>query len=495
MNRQKIWIGVDLGTSAVKCMAVDGSGAVVCVEREAYAPLHTEGSRVEQAPGEWWEAACAALRRCTARLGGEIDAVSFSGQMSALVLLDEAGRPVRRAMLIADARADRQAADLERAYGERFRQRTGNRPIEAFAAAKLLWLAQEEPQTLAQAACLLFAKDYLRFCLCGDRATDPTDAGNSLLLDLGSGDWDWPLIAALGLPARLFPPLRPSDAVCGAVSEAAARQTGLAAGTPVVTGAADMACSQLGADALTPARIAVTLSTSAQVVRATPTRPRAWQDRLTYHPAVQPGRLYAMASVFSGGLAFDWAARLLCGGTDFATLDCELTAFHAEIGPSPVLFLPFLTGSGSPRFDSADRGAFCGMTPATGARELLAAVMEGVCFCIRENVELLEAEGTAELVLAGGGSRMAVWGQLLCEILGRPVRLLSHRDTSVWGAARLAARDAGREFHNPVAGSYEPDARRAAQYGAQYARYRALSEAVNAAAHQTDNLQPRFLSN
>lgn len=261
----KRWMGLDLGTSAVKCLVADERGKVLCLERASYAPLHTEGSRIEQNPMQWWDAASAVIRRCMTQLACRIDAVSFSGQMSAFVLLNADGKPLRRSMLIADARAAAQATALEQNFAAQFRANTGNRPIEAFSAAKLVWLRENEPEMLQNAAHLLFVKDFIRYLLCGDIATDRTDAGNSLLLQFDTGQWDWALIRALGLPERLFPPIAPSGTACGAVTAWAAAQTGLPEGTPVVTGAADMACSQLGTGALDPDRIAVTLSTSAQV--------------------------------------------------------------------------------------------------------------------------------------------------------------------------------------------------------------------------------------
>ncbi len=440
--------GIDVGTSAVKCIVTDPVGAVYARASVAYPP-RPEGA-LEQDPRLWWQAVCQATRECLRTIDpSHLAAVSFSGHMSAPVLLDKRGDVLRPAILIADTRSDAETAWLEETYGGRIHSLCFNRPLNAFLAPKLLWCRRHEPECFAKAASVLFPKDYIRFRMCGGISTDRTDAGNSLLFDPVKNVWDEALSEQIGIPPALLPPVLPSGEVCAAVSHSAASETGLPEGLPIVTGAADMACSQLGTGAFEPGVAALTLSTSIQIVEPAPHPVGALSASMTWHPSAFENGMYVMASVFAGGLSLDWILQLLSAGApltprDYADWNSRLIARRKAHPQRKALFLPFLTGSGSPRFNPAERGAFLELSASVTAEDLVLAVLEGVALHARENVDLLTRYlPAARFHLAGGGCRMTVWPQIFADVLGRELTLLENPDVSALGAAMLAARGAG----------------------------------------------------
>lgn len=439
------YLGIDLGSSALKCLVVDDEGRTLASSRVVLERSMPQPGYLEQQPADWWRAACKGIPACLEKLADRrIDALSFSGHMSAPVLLDSAGTPLRSAMLIADGRAQRQAEMLEQQFRQEFIDATGNPPLNAFAAARLLWVAQNQPDIYEKTATILFAKDYLRMRICGDIATEPTDAGNSLLYSVETGGWNNALIRKIGLDPAKFAPLRDSTGVCGAVTSACAAETGLAEGTPVVCGAADMACSQAGSGALAGDVTAITCSTSIQVVEAAAETHPAFVGKNTYHSSALPGGRYIMSSIFSGGMSIDWLLRLTHNGAvseaDYAAVKEQTLARYTQNPDPGAVFLPFLAGSGSPWFNGGDAGLFHGLRAHTDATALLLATFEGISFNVLDNVSLLASvwKQPKRIYLGGGGSRFPVWPGLMANVLGRPVHLLRNRDTATIGAAMLA---------------------------------------------------------
>jgi xylulokinase len=284
--------------------------------------------------------------------------------LSALTLVDGKGNPIYPSILISDTRSEKQTSYLRTKYINRFIETTGNEPIDAFTVSKLLWVWEEEPKILDQTAKFLFPKDFIRYKLTGIMGTDPTDAGNSLLYHPQEKDWNWNLIKEIGLPTRIFPEISETIAVFGHITNKIAQITGLKEGTPVITGAADMACSQIGTGAMEEGTLAITLSTSGQVVTPVVGSHESGVGKVTFHPGVLPDSMYAMGTVFTGGLGVEWGYKFL---HDKKTMDDsdyqELRLLTKEIGNYPpgsngLMFLPFLVGSGTPHFDPKDRAAW-----------------------------------------------------------------------------------------------------------------------------------------
>lgn len=484
-----IYLGIDCGSTSVKCLAIDDRGTPLATASHTYPSYSPGDGWIEQDPESWVQPTLLAIGECLRRLPREcgVRGISFSGHMSSPVFLDRAGNPLYRCMLVGDARCEKEAAWLNLHHGPAFRAATGNRPDACFVAAKLLWFRDHCPEAYEKTHTFVFAKDYLRYRLTGELSTDPTDAGNTLLFDAQTGTWSRERIVALGLKQSIFPPILPSGAPAGGLLPEMAVQCGLEPGTPVFCGGADMACSQLGSACLAPDSLSLTLSTSGQVcVRMDEPHP-AMYGKVTWHPGVEPGLGYAMGSVFSGGLALNWCYRLLyrrqaMGPADFEEMN-RLAARAAQLSPggSGMLFLPFLSGSGTPYFSPIDRGMLLGLTASTDPAPIFAAVMEGVSLHIRENVEVFRDLGLTlnRVTVAGGGTRMGPWMQTVADVLGQPLDLLRCPDTSTLGASLLALAGATESPVLPLAEktvalreTIQPRPRATAAYEKMYPLYR-----------------------
>lgn len=451
-DKRQFVMGIDVGSTAVKVIVMSEQGAIQASCSVTYGANSPRSGWVEQDPDVWWNAAAACIQDCLKTIDpGQIAAISFSGHMSAAILIDTDGAPVMPSIMIADTRSREQTDMLRSQFLDRFVDMTGNEPLDAFTVSKLLWIQSHCPEKLKRASTLLFPKDYIRFKLTGKLGTDPSDAGNSLLYHYTDGTWDKEIVHELGLNPDLLPEIFQSSDSFASVSREAAAQTGLLEGTLIITGAADMACSQLGTGAFRAGTLAVTLSTSAQVVLKVPAIAPELSGKITFHPSAVSGQLYAMGTVFTGGLGVEWGYKLLTGKSkldadDFAAIG-KWSERMKDISPGSdgLLFLPFLTGSASPYFDSLDRASWLGLSTGQSPELLLHSVMEGVAFNIRESMEWFERDGHAIdcIHLGGGGSKNDLWCQMISDVLGKDTRRLAERDASAIGAAILAGVGAG----------------------------------------------------
>jgi len=497
MRQDALLMGIDVGSTAAKVIAMTAAGDIRGSASSHYGADSPRPGWVEQRPEAWWDAVVQAVKSCLEQVPASgVEAVSLSGHMSAPVLIDGDGVPVLPSILIADIRSGEETRLLRERYMNRMLELSGNEPVDAFAASKLLWIAKHRPEAMRRAETLLFPKDYVRYMLTGAAGTEPTDAGNSLLYDRGTGAWATGLIGELGLPASLFPPLLASGGLAGSVSAEAARLTGLKAGTPVYAGGADMACSQLGTGAVKEGTFAVTLSTSGQAVLRVNEVEAAAKGRVTFHPSAVPGGLYAMGSVFTGGLGVDWGYRTLRGKARLEASDFEtLNAMSEEMdrvppGSGGLMFLPFLTGSGSPHFDSRDRASWLGLSTGQSEAAMLRSIMEGVAYNIRECMDVFTDGGheIRRVHLGGGGSRNPVWRQMIADVLGKDVALLESRDASAVGAAILAgvgagayaSAEAGADAVVRIGDPMRYCTERHERYQKLYAQYRKVYGALNA---------------
>jgi xylulokinase len=450
MPEPAVFLGIDIGTSGTKTVAVGVDGGVRAQAGAGY-PLHTpEPGWVEQEPEDWWRAVCRTVRDVVAELPGgasSVAGIGLSGHMSSLVAVDDRGRPLRRCITVADGRGGPEAAWLTERFGPRLERLAGGQPGTSDVAPKLLWLKAHEPETYVRMSTFLFAKDVIRFRLSGHLGTEPTDAGNTFFLDLAGRSWDLGLYAEMGLDPSKLPPLAATTEVVGAVTTDASAATGLRAGTPVVAGGADMAASVAGTGAVRPGVVAVTIGTSAQVTTAVTALPTTGGGRVSFHPHPMPGLLYLMGSIFSGGLTMRWLAQAFgetgdldrLGGAYFDALSGQAAASPA--GSEGALFLPFLVGSGTPDFDPAIQASFLGLSLATGRPQLVRAALEGVAYNARECLDVVRDLGLPieRVHLGGGGSVSPTWRRIMADVLGVTVHPVRVRDASALGAAALAA--------------------------------------------------------
>ena len=430
-----MFLGIDLGTSSLKALVLDVDGAIVGTASAAYPITTPQPGWAESDPEDWWAAAGQAVRQAAGVHGAEIAAIGLSGQMHGVVLSDDAGQPLRPAILWLDNRARRQ---LE-AYAELdadLRRRLGNPPATGMAGPTLLWLRDNERAHYRQAHWALQPKDWLRLRLTREAASEPSDASGTLLYDMTTDYWAKDLLDALDLRLDFLAPLRESVEISGVLTPAAADHLGVRPNLPVVGGAADTAAAALAGGLLEPGPVQLAIGSGAQVV--------APRDRLAIDPtgrthcfrAAAPDRWYAMAAMQNAGIALEWVRAIL--GVTWDELYAE--AFSVAPGAEGLIFLPYLTGERTPYFDSTARGAWIGLRLGHTRGHLLRAALEGVAFAVRQGLEALAATGVpmTELRLAGGGSFDRRWRQLLADVMDQPLLATPTTAVSALGAALLA---------------------------------------------------------
>lgn len=436
-------VGIDLGTSAVKVLALAVEDRSVLAETSrAYPTFTPQPGFVEQSPHDWWAATCAALHDLRQRLPeAEFVGIGLSGQVNGMVLLDADDAVIGNALIWLDARASVEADELETLVPD-MAARTANHTSPITVLAKLKWFHRHAPERLGRARVLLFAKDYLVWRLTGVKCTDASEATSASMLDIGTGDWFRTAVAATGADLSLLPQLRPATEIVGTVTTRAAGETGLAAGIPVVPGAGDVAALATGCGVIDPGILGVTLGTAGHVVLSAkagdPFVAGAGLWRIAH---AAPDRAVWLGLVMSGGLSLSWLHRLFRTSND--SLDFEAMAgFAAQSAPgaSGVSFVPFLEGAATPYDQTAARGAFVGLSSSTCAGDLVEAVLEGVAFNVRQCVEAFGQHGRdiAAMRLAEGGARLDSWCQVLADVLDRPITRLDHLNTSSLGAALMA---------------------------------------------------------
>jgi xylulokinase len=482
------FLGIDLGTSAVKVLVVDEDQAVRAQASVPLATRHPVPLAAEQNPEDWWEAVAAALDRLAAEHPREmagVAAVGLSGQMHAAVLLDAADRPLRPAMLWNDGRAGAEAAELQARGGLELARRLGVPATAGFTAPKLLWLARREPAALERAASLLLPKDVIRLRLTGERATDVSDAAGTWLLDQARRGWSDTALAAVGLDRRLLPRLAEGTAPAGQVRPDLARRFGLPPGVVVAGGAGDTPAGGIGIGAVEDGRGFVSLGTSAQLfVAASSHRPAP--ERLVHafcHGV--PGRWYQMAAMLNGASVLAFVAGLL-GEADIGRLLAETEASF-ERRPSPLLVLPYLAGERTPHDDPYARGVVFGLSASTRRTDVVQAALEGVAFTFADALDAIEAAGTRPEALGfiGGGARSRLWGRIIASVLGAPLRRHAAGETGpAFGAAWLGRLALGRDTTETVltepaiADVIEPDPALADAYRPRIEAFRRLYAAL-----------------
>ena len=430
----------------MKAILVDETGDIAAA---ATAPLTLETPApgwAEQDPEAWWDASCAAIRAVLAQqLNAKVDAIGISGQMHSSVFLDRKEAVIRPALLWSDGRTTAECREIvARAGGEdRLRAWVSNPALEGFTLPKVLWLRNHEPDAFARLAKVLLAKDFVRLRLTGAMATEPSDASGTLMFDPATLRWSRAILDAVDLPLALLPEVGGSAEVLGRVSVRAGEFAGLVSGTPVVGGGADNACGAAGVGAITPGEAVSSWGTSGTIL-APMAAPRV-DPQLRAHTFchVAPGLWYVMGVVLSAGGAFAWfrdqCARELPEKERDTVLGDEAAAIPP--GADGVTFLPYLQGERTPHRDAALRAAFVGLSLAHTRAHMTRAVLEGVCFALRDSLEILRELGLAPtyLLLTGGGAKNPFIRQLQADVFGVPVTTVNREAGGAYGAALLAA--------------------------------------------------------
>jgi xylulokinase len=484
-------LGLDVGTTGARAVAVDEAGRVRAAASAEY-PLHTpRPGWTEQDPVDWWGGARSALRRVAAEVGGDVAGLGLTGQMHGSVFLDASDAVIRPALLWNDQRTAAQCASITELVGpERLIELAGNPALTGFQAPKVLWLREEEPDAYARLAHVLLPKDYVRLLLTGERATDVSDASGTLLLDVRRRDWAEPILEALDIPREWLPRAFEGPEVTGRLSAPVAAELGLPAGLPVAAGGGDNAAAAVGTGIVRGGQVSCSIGTSGVVFAHSDEFAPDPSGRIHAFCHAVPGKYHLMGVTLSAGGSLRWWRDLVGSSYD------ELAAGAAAVPPGAegLLFLPYLTGERTPHMDPGARGAFFGLTARHGRAHLTRALMEGVVFSLRDSLEIMRGLGVAPatVVATGGGARGPLWRQLQADVLGVPVVRTAAEEGPAYGAALLAGVAAGAFASVDDACARiellpertDPDPSRARVYEEAYARYRTLYPATADLAHQ-----------
>jgi len=477
-------------------LIVDQHGRVVASATAEHAPFASpQIGWAEQQPDDWWAACTIAVPRALERAGlrgDDIACLGFSGQMHGAVMLDESGRVVRPALIWCDLRTDRQCRELTEKIGaERLIQLTCNPALPNFTLTKFLWVRENEPENWKRVRAVMLPKDYVRYQLTGERATDMADASGTLLLDVANRRWSNEMLEAAEIDRDLLPALYESPDVCGKVCARAAAATGLKAGTPVVAGAGDQAAGATGMGIVTPGAVSATIGTSGVVFAATDAPALDRKGRLHTFCHAIPGRWHMMGVTQAAGLSLRWFRDQFGAGTEDGRDPYERLTEEAATAPpgcNGLLFTPYLMGERTPHLDPRARGAFVGLTASHTRADVIRAILEGVAFSLRDTFSIFgEMNVPVKSVrLGGGGARSALWRQIQADVYGHEIEVVEAEEGAAYGAALLAGVGA-RMWASVdeacvsvvrVAKRVRPDAEAVATLNKNYAAYRRVYSAT-----------------
>jgi xylulokinase len=481
------YLGLDIGTSAVKALLVDGAQRVVAVESAPLDVLRSRPMWSEQDPGQWWQAtltAIARLREAAPEGWRGLRGIGLSGQMHGATLLDGSGRVLRPAILWNDGRSGAECAELQRSVPA-FTALSGNIAMPGFTAPKLLWVWHHEPEIFAATRKVLLPKDYVRYRLTGDFVSEMSDAAGTLWLNVAKRAWDDTLLAACGLDRSYMPDLVEGSQVSGILTPQLAAAWGLdAVKVPVAGGGGDNAASAIGIGAVRAGEGFLSLGTSGVVFAVTDRFIAAPERTLHAFCHAVPGRWHGMGVILAAASSLSWVASLV-GSSDVGALLQRVEAWAGQPAPrvNAPLFLPYITGERTPHNDPEATGLFAGLRAEHGPEALVYAVLEGVAFALADSFAVLQDAGAAlqHCMMVGGGARSAFWGQMIADVLRLQLHLPEGAETgAALGAARLGmlAADAGDEdaicTRPPIRQVFTPNATASDMYASRLARYRAL---------------------
>ena len=470
-------LGIDVGTTGVKTIAISPEGEVLARAEQGYALSTPRPGWSEQDPEDWWRAAQTTLEMIAAAGIRDVRGIGLSGQMHGLVCLDSSDTVLRPAMLWNDQRTDAECAEIEARIGlERLIQLTGNRALTGFTAPKLLWLQRHEPDVYSRIAHILLPKDYVRLRLTGEHVIDVSDASGTLLFDVGHRRWSEEVTGALEVPASWLPRALESPEVSGKTAE----------GLPVAAGAGDQAAGALGVGVDRPGPLSVVLGTSGVVFAALPGFAAEPQARVHVFCHAVPGAWHAMGVMLSAAGSLQWFRDTAAAGVPFTELDGQAATWAP--GSEGLVFLPYLAGERTPHADPDARAAFVGLSLRHDRGAMVRAVMEGVAYALRDSLSLLTDLGVqAERGRAsGGGARSRLWLRIVASTLGLPLELTAVEEGSAYGAALLGGVAGGvfADVHQAVEACVrvreviEPDPAWQTVYAGGYPRFRELYPAL-----------------
>lgn len=433
-----MYIGIDLGTSSVKAVIMDEHFFVLAQNSQPLSVSRPQALWSEQNPEDWWQATCAAvdaLKTSHANELSQVKAIGLSGQMHGATLLDKNNKVLRPAILWNDSRAFKQCETLE-ALVDDIRTITCNKVMPGFTAPKLLWVKEHEPEIFNQVAKVLLPKDYLRFRLSGDYASDMSDSSGTAWMDVNNRGWSGKILAACDLTQKQMPTLFEGTEITGTVSDAIAKQWGVPVNTPIAAGAGDNAAAAVSMNVIKPGSAFLSLGTSGVYFVSSDNCKANTERGVHMFAHCLPNTWHSMNCHLSAANCLTWFAELV--NADLQKLMASTEAAKVE---EPLLFLPYLSGERSPHNNPYARGVFFGLSHNTTREAMLQAVLEGIAFNFKDGQDAFDEAGITahEIYVVGGGSRSLYWGKILAAVLNKELHYCENSDVgAALGAAKLA---------------------------------------------------------
>ncbi len=450
-------LGVDIGTSGTKTVLFTEDGTPVSSATYEY-PLYTpRNGYAEQDPLDWWNAVVNGIKQVISESGivaSEIKGVGLSGQMHGLVMLDGDNKVIRRSIIWCDQRTAREVIEITEKVGhERLIEITANPAITGFTAAKIMWVKNNEPENYEKCRHILLPKDYIRFMLTGEYATEVSDASGMQLLDIPGRCWSDEVLGKLGIDKSLLAKVYESPEITGKITKKAAELTGLCEGTIVVGGAGDNAAAAVGTGVVEDGKAFTTIGSSGVVFAHTSNISIDKRGRVHTFCCAVPDCWHVMGVTQSAGLSLKWFRDNLCWSEMETALNMgvdpyyltDKAAMEVPIGANRLIYLPYLNGERTPHLDPNCRGAFIGLSTMHKKRDMIRAVMEGVSYSLRDCIEVMrEMEiNVTDMMACGGGGSSPLWRQMLADLYACPVKTTQNKEGPALGVALLAAVGAG----------------------------------------------------
>lgn len=486
------YLGMDLGTSSVKILIMDEAGKVIDKVSRGYKVYYPHEGWSEQHPEDWWNECKLGIKQIIHQSGiqaEDIKAIGLSGQMHGLVAMDNSGRVLMPAILWNDQRTQEECDYLNHEAGQdKLSRYTGNKALTGFTAPKVLWVKKHKPQLFDKIRHILLPKDYIRYRLCGEYASEVSDSSGTLMFNVEERKWSDKMIDIIGIDKALLPKVYESYQVTGEVSIKASQETGLIKGTPICGGGGDQASGAVGTGTVKEGIVSVAMGTSG-VVFACNSSYSVDKDNRLHSFCHANGKWHQMGVMLSAAACLKWWVDGVQDKIDTGDVYAYLLTEAERVNSRGLLFLPYLMGERTPYSDPDARGAFIGLGSSHGRAEMTRAIMEGVCFGLRDSLEILRSLNipTEEVRVTGGGSKSKLWRQILADTFNAEVGQVNSQEGPAYGSAILALVSTGaygsvdEACQNliQVADRTRPDKENAKMYDDVYAVYQGLYNRLN----------------
>lgn len=492
-------LGLDIGTSGLKGILLNGKGEVVASASKEYEVLNPKRGYSEQNPEEWYRAAVLVMKEIIKTMpdaAGKIEGISFSGQMHSMVLLDEHGEVVRNAILWNDVRTTKQCEEITEKLGTHLIEITKNKALEGFTLPKILWVQENEPDLWKKTAHFLLPKDYLGYRLTGNIQMEYSDAAGTLMLDVSNREWSKEILNQFNIDVEICPQLVESTAKIGELKTELTEELGISNSISVFSGGADNPCAAVGAGIVKANQAMVSIGTSGVFLTYEENGDKEYKGQLHFFNHVIPNAFYSMGVTLSAGSSLNWFKKQFAPNDSFESLLENINLI--EPGSNGLLFAPYISGERTPYTDSDIRGTFLGIDISHTKDHFVRAVLEGITFSLRDSQELMrEHTGKSfnQVVSVGGGAKNKDWLQMQADIFNTPIVTLKTEQGPAMGAAMIAAVGLGwypnfeecSEIFVQIKEEFKPDSAAVKKYESIYQNYRDIYPAIKKISHQLVN--------